>query len=235
MAQEARETEYERAQQAIWAGMLLEQEQEEKRKRQEAAKKKAEPEGEVLYEAPDYRELVQERLAQEAQVAAAAELDGAQAQARKGGGGPGAVLGLGAKEQLEGAARFKRLMGATFIRVCWAMMALSFYHTVYLMDIAFIVGAFSPFVRKYIPEVGGEWMPSAPIPKLSRLGIKIGEIIALASITLYVMWLDAWLLLILSLVAAVYAKIIAPVLDSWIGRTVVDLASAIIDFITDLF
>lgn len=171
----------------------------------------AETEGAEEEEAPTLREAALDAQAQER---AAGALEERQAQARRMTAGSAPAVGaLAAARRPED---FIRLMFAGFMRLCWAGLALSFYHTVYFLDLLFFVRWALPFTRKYIPAMGSEWLPaSGALGKLTgggsasgqvaRLGIMLAEAVALIWITLWTALMDAWLMIQLAFIAGLAA------------------------------
>lgn len=85
-----------------------------------------------------------------------------------------------------GGAGMGQKLGAGIIKGCWEGLAPSFGLTVIILDMMFLLGYSSKFFRKYIPEVGHEWIPEEvrkTIPKAALLPVKYAELTALVLVT----------------------------------------------------
>lgn len=122
-------------------------------------------------------------------------------------------------------AAVRLLYGSGLIRLLWLMMAMSFYHTVYLLDLLFGLQALFPYFRKFIPEVGSEWGMTNKVGKVGMLGFKLAEYLALIFCTLYVLYIDVYASIILFFGAALWAFIIETGLDQAVIWTLEKLDS----------
>lgn len=120
------------------------------------------------------------------------------------------------RAQKQGGAveQMKQQVGSSIIKSCWATLTLTLGHSIYLIDLLFFLGWASKYFRAYIPEVGMEWLPQQTrdlLPRSAVLPLKLGEIIAMIFITLFVAILDvailSMIILILSVLMAVGAGI----------------------------
>jgi hypothetical protein len=97
----------------------------------------------------------------------------------------------------------QRGVGRGCIMGLWNSLWLTFGHTIYPLAILFYMAWASKYVRKYIPEVGTEWIPGpmlAKIPKPLLIPIKMAEILGLAFILFWVFMLDMACLGLLALI-----------------------------------
>jgi hypothetical protein len=113
----------------------------------------------------------------------------AGAAAASSGGATGALAGAAnsAGGGAAGAAdKVGQSIGTGLIKGCWEALAPTFGLTILVLDLMFLLGAFSSFFRKYIPEVGHEWIPEQArklLPKSALLPLKYAELTALFLIT----------------------------------------------------
>lgn len=191
-------------------------------------------------ETPSLREAALDAQAQER---AAGALEEEQALARQGMGGAKPAFGtLAAARKPEDTIR---LMFAGFMRLCWSWLVPSFFHTVYFLDLLFFVRWALPFTRKYIPAMGSEWLPaSGALGKLTgggsasgqvaRLGIMLAEAVALIWLTLWIVLIDAWLMIQLTFVVGLAAWVWNH-MPAFLQSTVKTLAGYIQKFLYWLF
>ncbi len=91
----------------------------------------------------------------------------------------------------------KRMIGNALVKMSWSNLWMTFGHSVYVLDVLFFAGWASTYLRKYIPEVGTEWIPPDILKKTSKhllLPLKLGEIVALSFITFWVLCIDLLIL-----------------------------------------
>jgi hypothetical protein len=103
----------------------------------------------------------------------------------------------------------QRGIGRGCIMGLWGSLWPTFGHTIYLISIIFLAAWASKYVRKYVPKVGEEWLPSEAlgrIPKSMLLPIKLGEIVGIAFILFWTLMLDLACLGLLVLVIALIAS-----------------------------
>lgn len=136
---------------------------------------------------------------------------GVMAAALKGGGGVGGAAaalagGGGGAQVLEGIGQ---KLGGGAIKALWEALAPSFAHSIWLIDLIFFLGWSSKFFRRWIPEVGHEWLQPdvvKKIPKNLLLPLKYAELTAIILITLLVAAAD---LMILTMIVFMITVIMA--------------------------
>ncbi len=97
-------------------------------------------------------------------------------------------------------------MVSGFIKACWAFLWETFGHSIYLIDLLFLLQAGSGYLRRFIPAVGEEWFaPEAlkNLPKSSLLPIKLAEIVGMVVITALVIALDVLFVTVIAILLAV--------------------------------
>lgn len=117
---------------------------------------------------------------------------------------------------MEAVAKKTKLIGIGFVRMMWSFLWPSFGHTIWLINLTFIVSFASRIVfkKQYLPEVGEEWLPPVPVGggaagalKKSTLYIfKIADFFAIFLITLLVGLVDMLFLIIITLFAYIIVE-----------------------------
>lgn len=122
--------------------------------------------------------------------------------------------------------KFGQLIGAFIIRLSWAMLWVTWGHSIYIIDLMFFIGFAVPFLgRMIVPEVGMEWFVGmnfknkAPISKATVQVIKVAEFTAMFVITFLVASVDL-LFLTFILTAAYIVLVVKDALSNLFGSII---------------
>lgn len=100
----------------------------------------------------------------------------------------------------------QRGIGRGCVMSLWSSLWLTFGHTIYPLSLAFFLAWSSQYARKYLPQIGEEWIPGPlmkKIPKPLLIPLKLGELVGVLFILFFTLMLDLACLGLLALVMAV--------------------------------
>jgi hypothetical protein len=149
------------------------------------------------------------------------------AEAPQGGGGPslreaamiakatpagmaaGAATGLLTGQGLQ-TSQVQKMIGRGCVRQWWLWLWPSLGHTIYFLAIVFYIAWASKFARRYLPQIGEEWFPPEfveKVPKAVLIPIKLGELVAMMFLLLFVFMFDMLCIGVLAFVLALILSV----------------------------